>query len=101
MCIARPRGNGLLTHSFSGKALAVRRVTTNRGKNTPGVDNVVWKTPEAKTNAIAELGVAALQFNDHRNEFCGWTFGIGFAATGRGGKEKAVLAIDQGVVELE
>jgi len=26
----------LLTHSFSGKALAVRRVTENQGKNTPG-----------------------------------------------------------------
>jgi RNA-directed DNA polymerase len=26
----------LLTHSFSGKALAVRRVTENRGKRTPG-----------------------------------------------------------------
>src|ERR1700704_1211063 len=45
----------LLTHSFSGKALAVRRVTTNRGKNTPGVDNVIWNTPEAKTNAIASM----------------------------------------------
>ena len=45
----------LLTHSFSGKALAVKRVTENRGKNTPGVDKVTWKTPEAKTNAIASL----------------------------------------------
>ena len=25
----------LLTHSFSGKALAVKRVTENKGKNTP------------------------------------------------------------------
>jgi RNA-directed DNA polymerase len=30
----------LLTHSFSGKALAVRRVTENQGKKTPGVDQV-------------------------------------------------------------
>jgi hypothetical protein len=30
----------LLTHSFSGKVLAVRRVTENQGKNTPGVDKV-------------------------------------------------------------
>ena len=45
----------LLTHSFSGKALAVKRVTENKGKNTPGVDAVTWKTPEAKTNAIASL----------------------------------------------
>jgi RNA-directed DNA polymerase len=45
----------LLTHSFSGKALAVKRVTENKGKNTPGVDKVTWKTPGAKTNAIASL----------------------------------------------
>src|SRR5207249_11352572 len=45
----------LLTHSFSGKALAVKRVTENEGKNTPGVDSVTWKTPVAKTNAIASL----------------------------------------------
>ena len=45
----------LLTHSFSGKALAVKRVTQNRGKNTPGVDNILWITPTAKTNAIASL----------------------------------------------
>ena len=45
----------LLTHSFSGKALAVKRVTENQGKNTPGVDKVTWKTPDAKINAIASL----------------------------------------------
>src|SRR6266851_764428 len=45
----------LLTHSFSGKVLAVKRVTENEGKNTPGVDKVTWKTPVAKTNAIASL----------------------------------------------
>jgi len=28
----------LLTHSFSGKAIAVKQVTENKGKNTPGVD---------------------------------------------------------------
>lgn len=45
----------LLTHSFSGKALAVKRVTENKGKKTPGVDKVTWKTPVAKANAIASL----------------------------------------------
>lgn len=45
----------LLTHSFCGKALAVKRVTENKGKNTPGVDKITWKTPRAKTNAIASL----------------------------------------------
>lgn len=45
----------LLTHSFSGKALAVRRVTENRGKITSGVDNEVWSTPEAKSKAVQTL----------------------------------------------
>jgi RNA-directed DNA polymerase len=45
----------LLTHSFSGKALAVKRVTENQGKRPPGVDQVTWETPEAKTTAIQAL----------------------------------------------
>ncbi len=45
----------LLTHSFSGKALAVKCVTENKGKNTPGVDQIVWKTSKAKTDAITSL----------------------------------------------
>ncbi len=35
----------LLTHSYSGKALAVRRVTENQGQNTPGVDTGTWTDP--------------------------------------------------------
>jgi RNA-directed DNA polymerase len=45
----------LLTHSFSAKALAVRRVTENQGKRTPGVDRVTWRTPEQKATAIGTL----------------------------------------------
>jgi RNA-directed DNA polymerase len=45
----------LLTHSFSGKALAVKRVTENQGKKTPGVDHVLWRTPAAKLKASASL----------------------------------------------
>src|SRR4029434_9530228 len=45
----------LLTHSFSGKALAVRRVTENQGKNTPGVDKVLWKDPASKGMAIHQM----------------------------------------------
>jgi len=45
----------LLTHSFSGKALAVRRVTANKGKRTPGVDGAIWSTPESKHKAIGQL----------------------------------------------
>ncbi len=45
----------ILTHSFSGKALAVKRVTENQGKNTPGVDKILWNTPEKKAMAVQEL----------------------------------------------
>src|SRR5712691_10711092 len=45
----------LLTHSLSGKILAVRRVTENTGKRTPGVDGETWKTPEQKTTALNRL----------------------------------------------
>jgi len=45
----------LLTHSFSGKALAVKRVTENQGKRTPGVDSVSWTTPAARLKAIGSL----------------------------------------------
>jgi RNA-directed DNA polymerase len=45
----------LLTHSFSGKALAVRRVTENDGRQTPGVDGILWDTPAKKTRALEEL----------------------------------------------
>jgi RNA-directed DNA polymerase len=45
----------LLTHSFSGKALAVRRVTENRGKRTPGVDGEIWDTPRKKARGIQSL----------------------------------------------
>jgi RNA-directed DNA polymerase len=44
-----------LTHSFSSKALAVKRVTGNQGKRTAGVDQVVWDTPAKKWTAIHSL----------------------------------------------
>ena len=45
----------LLTHSFYAKALAVKRVTSNKGKNTAGVDHELWKTPKGKFEAIEKL----------------------------------------------
>lgn len=45
----------LLTHSFSGKALAVKRVTENKGNRTPGVDGEIWNTPVKKAAAIGRL----------------------------------------------
>jgi RNA-directed DNA polymerase len=44
-----------LTHSFYAKALAVKRVISNKGSNTAGVDRVLWSTPNAKFQAISNL----------------------------------------------
>jgi hypothetical protein len=39
------RAQRMLVASFDAKLLAVRTVTTNKGKNTPGVDGELWSTP--------------------------------------------------------
>ena len=44
-----------LVRSWQAKALAVRRVTDNRGKRTSGVDRELWRTPEAKWSAVCRL----------------------------------------------
>ena len=45
----------LLTCSFAAKCIAIKRVTSNRGKNTPGVDGDIWRTNKQKTEAIFDL----------------------------------------------
>jgi len=45
----------LLTHSFNAKLLAVKRVTSNKGKKTPGIDGVLWKGARAKWRAACSL----------------------------------------------
>ncbi|KTC69020.1 reverse transcriptase [Legionella birminghamensis] len=45
----------LLTHSFYAKALAVKRVTQNKGGKTAGIDKIVWSTPKQKMRAIKSL----------------------------------------------
>lgn len=45
----------LLTHSFYAKAMAVKKVTTNKGKKTAGIDGEIWSTKAAKMNAIKSL----------------------------------------------
>jgi len=45
----------LLTHSFSAKAFAVRKVTTNKGKKTTGVDKKLWSTSASKMKAVLML----------------------------------------------
>src|SRR5260370_14061523 len=45
----------LLTRSFSGRAAAILRVTTNAGGSTAGVDGETWNTPELKAAAFSRL----------------------------------------------
>ena len=50
---------------------------------------------------VAETRIALLRVDDGRDELRGRTFGTGFAAMRRRGKEEAVFAIHEGSVELE
>jgi RNA-directed DNA polymerase len=50
------RLSSLVVHSFAGRALAVKRVTENTGKKTPGVDGDLWDTPAKTAQAVARIG---------------------------------------------
>ncbi len=45
----------ILTRSLAARALAVKRVTTNKGARTPGVDHVRWTTHKQKMKALEKL----------------------------------------------
>jgi RNA-directed DNA polymerase len=45
----------ILTHSVSAKLLAIRRVTSNQGKYTSGVDGKVWRTDKGKLSSLHDL----------------------------------------------
>src|SRR5215510_13486041 len=45
----------ILSRLFSARCLAVRRVTENSGKRTPGVDGQLLNTPEKKAQAVTNL----------------------------------------------
>src|ERR1700675_5120757 len=45
----------LLTRSHGGKMLAVKRVTENSGKRTPGVDGRTWLTPAGRWKGMLSL----------------------------------------------
>ena len=59
----------LLTRSFFGRLLAVKRVTENQGKATPGVDGVIWSTPESKIRALPTLKREGYQSQPLRRVF--------------------------------
>ena len=43
----------VLTHSFYAKALAVKRVTSNRGSDTAALTKVKWSTPKPDSRLSA------------------------------------------------
>jgi RNA-directed DNA polymerase len=45
----------LLANSWYAKLWAIKRVTGNKGKNTPGIDRIVWSTPTDKIEAAKSL----------------------------------------------
>ncbi|MCP4612486.1 MAG: group II intron reverse transcriptase/maturase [Planctomycetes bacterium] len=45
----------ILTRSFYAKLLAVKRVTSNKGKKTPGIDGILWQGARAKWRAVFSL----------------------------------------------
>jgi RNA-directed DNA polymerase len=45
----------LLSHSFYGKSIAVKRVTQNKGRKCPGIDGIVWRTKRQKMQAILSI----------------------------------------------
>jgi len=45
----------LLTQSFYAKCLAIKRVVSNKGAKTPGVDGILWRTPLQRIKAVKSL----------------------------------------------
>ena len=45
----------LLTCSFYAKCLAVNRVVSNKGANTPGVDGILWRTSCQRMEAVKSI----------------------------------------------
>jgi RNA-directed DNA polymerase len=45
----------LLTRSFYAKLLSIRKVTTNKGSRTPGIDGIIWSSPADKMRSALQL----------------------------------------------
>jgi RNA-directed DNA polymerase len=58
----RERRNGkvkalqrILTHSFYSKCIAVKQITSNTGKTTPGIDGEIWRSSLQKLKAVYSI----------------------------------------------
>lgn len=45
----------ILTTSFAAKCVAIKQVTQNKGGNTPGIDNIRWRSGNDKLRAVNQL----------------------------------------------
>lgn len=45
----------ILTRSWPAKLMAVKRVTSNKGSRTPGVDNILWRSAKDRWQAAKSL----------------------------------------------
>ena len=45
----------LMTNSFYAKTIVVKRVITNKGKKTPGMDGELWESDKDRMNAVIAL----------------------------------------------
>ena len=59
----------LLKNSFYAKLLAIRKVTSNKGKRTPGIDKQLWKTPISKIKAVLQLNTKKYKASPLRRIF--------------------------------
>ena len=56
-----------LVCSFEGRAISIRRILTNTGGKTPGIDNIAWKNPTDAFKAIEELGTITKNPNKYKS----------------------------------
>jgi hypothetical protein len=94
-----------LVRSLSAKRLAVRRVTQqNAGRNTPGVDGVVCRTPESRTRLTADLNLKGYRSQPVRRVYIpksdGRTRPLGIPHAKVQGKRTPLNPDDRGYWEL-
>jgi len=74
----------LLSNSFYAKLLAVKRVTSNKGKNTPGVDGILWKAEAfSRVDTYVFEQLWRMVKRRHRNKSNGWLAKKYWKASGR------------------
>jgi RNA-directed DNA polymerase len=56
-----------LVTSFEGRAIAIRKVATNSGGKTAGIDNLIWSTPLQRFEAIEKLGLITKNPNSYKS----------------------------------